>query len=283
METRFFSSARRAQRHFGRLADNCNVTLRRQLIQPPTQFIPQPTFQQSGEHLHVPLLLVPIAYVAAIVPAYTHAVILVRFEPVGEMRIGLVKDTAKTLLRLGQADWPGLSQELSSAFRFFEAGDLLISYRTQNLVFVLDPETLKIKWWRVGAWSKQHDPDWHPNGTITVFSNNSSNRNASNRQYSDIVAIHPLTLQHKIVVDGEDYDFYSQVNGMQTQTPFETYMITSTDQGWIFEVDAKGDIVFSFINTYDRENSQSLNVSNAYRFDVNYFTGEFWKQCAAND
>jgi hypothetical protein len=57
-------------------------------------------------------------------------------------------------------------------------------------------------------------------------------------------------------------------------------MITSNNQGWAFEVDDAGKIVFSFVNSYKNEENQSLNVAAADRYDANYFSREFWKQCA---
>ncbi len=172
-----------------------------------------------------------------------------------------------------------LPAELADRFEGFETGDLLISYRTQNLVFVLDPDTLEVKWWRVGAWAKQHDPDWHPGGYFTVFSNNHRDDLATLREHSDIIAIDPVSLRHQVILDGDRYDFYSQVNGMQTTTPWDTLLVTSTNQGWIFEVDEAGEVVFSFVNNYKVDEGRSLNVSDAHRYPAEWFSEPFWERC----
>ncbi len=168
-----------------------------------------------------------------------------------------------------------LPSALVEKFPQFEAGDLLISYRTHNLVFVLDPDTLDIKWWRIGPWDRQHDPDWESDGTIAVFSNNY----AAQRRFSDIVAIDPATFTARTVLDGERLGFYSRVNGDHELTEFGTRMVASTTQGWAFEADGNNDIVFSFVNNYARERRKSLNVSQAQRLPRNYFSANFWEQC----
>ena len=175
-----------------------------------------------------------------------------------------------------------LPEALASLFPGFAPGDLLVSFRTQNLVFVLDPETLKVKWWRIGAWDRQHDPDWEVDGRIGVYSNNAATafRSGDGDQYSDIVAIDPVTMDYSVILRGDDYGFFSAVNGDHQRTAFGTRMVTSTTQGWAFEVDQDGKIVSAFLNVYDAQEEQSLNISEAHHLPLDYFETEFWKTCA---
>jgi len=168
-----------------------------------------------------------------------------------------------------------LRAELAPHFKDFEEGDLLISYASTNLVFVLDPDTLEVKWWRVGTADYQHDPDWEPDGRISIFNN--KNRHDQGRGYSEIVAIDPATYRSEVIYGNEAPHFKSMYNGRQERTGFGTRMITSANQGWAFEVDAAGRIVFSFLNIYD--DKQTLFLSNALHVPTDYFDGAFWEAC----
>ena len=168
-----------------------------------------------------------------------------------------------------------LPASLASRFPSFAPGDILLSFRTPSLLMVVDPETLEIKWWRVGAAGQQHDPDWEEDGRIAVYGNNTR----SLRIHSDIVAIEPANHASEVVLDGSDYGFYSLFNGDHQATAFGTRMVTSATQGWVFEVDEAGDIVFSFVNSYDLDTPRTLHVGEASRLPEDYFTEDFWNRC----
>jgi len=167
-----------------------------------------------------------------------------------------------------------LPAALVDKFPGFQAGDLAISYATTNLVFVLDPKTLKVKWWRIGITDHQHDPDWEPDGRIAIFSNN-----YRSEDYSNIVAVDPVTSKYEVIVRGRDLQFKSLINGRHQLTAFGTRIITSSKQGWVFEVDGQGKIVFSFVNNVDTERGRAMHLSEAWRFPEDYFDRPFWEEC----
>ncbi|MEZ5573092.1 MAG: arylsulfotransferase family protein [Halioglobus sp.] len=170
-----------------------------------------------------------------------------------------------------------LPADLADRFPGFAADDLVISYATTNLVFVLDPKTLKVKWWRVGIAGFQHDPDWEPDGKLVIYSNN---RRSGAGAYSSIVATTPSTNETEVIFRGDTVGFSSPVNGRHQLTPFGTRMITSSRQGWAFEVDNNGSVVFSFVNNADLTNKRAMFLSSAWHFSEDYFEKEFWQRCS---
>lgn len=157
-----------------------------------------------------------------------------------------------------------LPKELEYLYPSFRAGDLLVSLRSPNLIFVLDQESLKVKWWRQGLVRRQHDPDWNSSGTITIFNNN------MHRGYSNIIEVDPSSYEHRIIYDGEKHDFYTWWRGKHEMTPNGGLLITSSDQGRVFEVDENGDLNFQFLNTYGEDDTY-LALSEARFLPTDFF------------
>ena len=161
-----------------------------------------------------------------------------------------------------------LPARLAAAFPRFDQGDLLLSYHTTNLVFVLDPETLEIKWWYVGAVDGQHDPDWQADGTISVYNNNYRAARRGAPLTSTIVSIDPRAHAHEVILEGSSHDFYSRTNGHHQLTEDGTAFVTSSTQGRVFEVDlSTGKKVFDFVNAYDWQDGRTLHMSEALVVD----------------
>jgi hypothetical protein len=140
-----------------------------------------------------------------------------------------------------------LPQRLADKFPMFAAGDLLISAREINLLFVIDPASLKIKWWKVGATIRQHDPDWTADGSVRVFNNRMG------RGFSEIKRIDPATGAMTAAVDGKGIDFYSRRRGNHQPLPDGGELIASTQQGRIIEVSPDGEVALEFYNRLSGE------------------------------
>lgn len=166
-----------------------------------------------------------------------------------------------------------LPPDLAGSFPQFAVGDLLVSLRSINLIFVVDPDSLKVKWWRMGPWRRQHDPDWQQDGRITVYDNN------MHRSPSRIVAISPQTFQTEILANGTDLDFYSWNRGKHQITPGGNLLITIPNQGRVIELDRNGEIVLEFLNSFDHGSNENLLVSEALYLPEDFFEFEEFPSC----
>lgn len=132
-----------------------------------------------------------------------------------------------------------LRPEMAAAFPMFEAGDLLISLRELNLVAVIDPDSGALRWWQHGPWLKQHDPDFQPDGTITVFDNHTGSG------ASHILRIDPATRAISTVYAGsEATPFYSWQRGKHQMLPDGNVLVTEAEQGRVFEAAPDGGLVW---------------------------------------
>jgi Arylsulfotransferase (ASST) len=150
-----------------------------------------------------------------------------------------------------------LPAAIAARFAGFGAGDLLLSSRTLNLLFVMDPATLQVKWWQTGSWREQHDPDWQPTGEISVFDNRRG------RGYSRIVGIDPGSRDVRVLFDGRVNGFYSPIRGKHQMTESGDILVTSPQQGRVFEVDGSGRTVLEVINTKPHSSEFNYLISEA--------------------
>ena len=156
-----------------------------------------------------------------------------------------------------------LPAALAAKFPMFKTGDLLISLRSTNFVGVLDPDTKTFKWAQQGPWIGQHDPDYLPDGTISVYNNNTG------REVSNILIADPATGQVRHRFDAAAHGFFSASRGKHDQLPSGGVLITIPDEGRVVELDRSGRLVMEFNNVYSaRENA---DVANAEWLPPDYF------------
>lgn len=135
-----------------------------------------------------------------------------------------------------------LPAAIAGAFPQFEAGDLLISLRNLDLIAVLDRETREMLWVQQGPWQQQHDPDWEPDGTISVFNNNRA------RQRSRITLVNPATGDMRDAFGGAGPAYYTDTMGNHQHLPNGNWLIVAANEGRLLEVTAAGAPVREYNN-----------------------------------
>jgi hypothetical protein len=150
-----------------------------------------------------------------------------------------------------------LPRDLADRFPMFAAGDLLISLRELNLISVIDPRTLAVKWWRIGDTIRQHDPDWTVNCRLSVYNNRMT------RGHSEIVEIDPATLAKTVTVNGSDIGFYARVGGKHQLMPGGNWLISNPWQGNVVEVSPDGEIALEFASVLDDQKSTAAIMGDA--------------------
>ncbi|MEZ5291002.1 MAG: arylsulfotransferase family protein [Vicinamibacterales bacterium] len=177
-----------------------------------------------------------------------------------------------------------LPASLAARFPQFQAGDLLLSMRDLSLLMVLRPSTEEVVWRRVGRWIRQHDPDFLPNGHISIFSNNpmaAAEGPAHVDQWPDplgsstILDLDPVTGVTSLVYGrGSGQAFYTAFRGKHERLPNGDLLVVESNAGHVFEVDQEGALVWEYVNRYDETNTAV--VYQAHRYADDYFTVSDW-------
>jgi hypothetical protein len=167
-----------------------------------------------------------------------------------------------------------LSPTLAKEFKIFEADDIMVSLRNLNLIIVLDHKTHQIKWLQSGPWIRQHDPDFTPEGHISVF----DNRRETWRQHyvkprlfggSRIVTIDPATRKIQTIYKGtENNPFFTNILGKHQHLENGNILITEGEMGRVFEVCPEKEIVWSYTNRYDT--NEVAWIEQGHRYPLEY-------------
>lgn len=165
-----------------------------------------------------------------------------------------------------------LSPGYAQAFPGFEAGDIMISLRSLNLVAVIDGEDLTLKWYQHGPWHRQHDPDFLPDGTISVFDNN------MHGEFSRILKIDPVTRRTDGLFEGsKEKPFYTWIRGKHEHLPNGNILVTEPQGGRAFEVDRAGNVVWEYRNAFD--DGRNLLLNRAMVLPRDFFEPDVFASC----
>jgi len=148
-----------------------------------------------------------------------------------------------------------LSPSMADEYPQFEAGDLAVSLRSLSLVFVVDPDTKKVKWHASDPFIYQHDPDFLGDGRIGVFDNNSDlTERGSMLGGSRILALRPHTGTIDVRFPTQRSDpFYTALRGKWQPLDNGNMLLTESGAGRVVEVDSTGRTVWEWVHpSYDR-------------------------------
>jgi hypothetical protein len=143
-----------------------------------------------------------------------------------------------------------LEAAMAGAFPRFRAGDLLVSVKHSSAVFVMSPATGEIKWLDGHHFAQQHDPDFHPDGTLTVFDNQAIESDAGKHLKSRIVSIDPTVDRFDILYgDRPDEPFYTYAGGKHQKLANGNILITEARAARVFEINPAREIVWQWVHT----------------------------------
>lgn len=133
----------------------------------------------------------------------------------------------------------------------FRPGNILVSARNLNAVFVIDKQTGEIVWKHSDGLDFQHEAQMIPEGVLgeglmVVFNNGYHNLNAYRR--SEIRAIDPT--DGRVVWSYSDPTFYTTVAGTQQVLPNGNVLVTSSEGGRVFEISPNKEKLWEWIPPY---------------------------------
>lgn len=163
-----------------------------------------------------------------------------------------------------------LSSALAPRFPMFAAGDLVVSLRKPSTVFVMD-RAGHIKWLTDKHTVKQHDPDFEPDGTITIYDNHADGTESGQGSLlgTRIVALDPandhLTVRYPLHPGDR---LYSAACGKHQLLPNGNRLITEARAGRALEVDPTGSMVWQWVHTpHDHQVTEVLEATR-YPYDA---------------
>ena len=134
----------------------------------------------------------------------------------------------------------------------FRPGNILVSARNLNTIFIIDKPTGDIVWQHSKGLDRQHEAVMieqgkRNEGLIIVFNNGLENLNAYRR--SAVQIIDPL--KNTMTWDYTSEFFFSAVGGTAQALPEENVLITSSNSGRAFEITPDGRIVWEWIPPFN--------------------------------
>lgn len=137
-----------------------------------------------------------------------------------------------------------IEADFASHHPFMKPGMVLISLRDLDALVLFDLKSQAVIRALRGPWLRQHDPDLLPNGNILLFDNRGHNASGNG---SRILELNPTSGGIAWSYSGTSRQpFESEISGGQQRLPNGNTLISEDVRGRIFEIDAKGKIVWEY-------------------------------------
>lgn len=130
-------------------------------------------------------------------------------------------------------------------------GSLMVSFRTISTVAGIDRMTGQVRW-RIGApvLAQQHAPSMLPSGSVLVF-DNGTHRSDHMMSFSRVIEVKPDTQQIEwCYQEHYPFDFFSPFMSSAQRLGNGNTLICEGNFGRIFEVTAKGQVVWEYVNPF---------------------------------
>lgn len=125
----------------------------------------------------------------------------------------------------------------------FGPGQVAVSLRNVNTVFVVDVASGRIEFLSTGRFSAQHDPDFISGDEISIFDNEGSGGGSSR-----IVVVRATDNAVRVAYEGEPGEFFTEIMGKHQWLPNGNLLVTESREGRAFEVTPAGDVVWQYVN-----------------------------------
>ena len=130
---------------------------------------------------------------------------------------------------------------------FFGKGDVMVSLRNVNTVFVFNRQSGTIKYAATGLFVAQHDPDFVDGNRFSVLDNRVVTEHHG--EQSRILMVSAVDNRTETVFEGSpERPFYTATMGKHQWLPNGNLLITESNLGRAFEIDPAGEIVWEYVH-----------------------------------
>jgi hypothetical protein len=131
---------------------------------------------------------------------------------------------------------------------FFKAGDVLVSLRNVNTVFVFERSTGQIKFSCTGQFVRQHDPHFVDGNTFSVFDNHNLGPMDQHAQSRILLVSAPSEAVQTYYSGTPQKPFFTPILGRHQWLPNGHLLITDSCAGRAFELDGKLEVVWRYVH-----------------------------------